>query len=138
METLAELRRVEKQKMRAEREVERVVRKRQRRQFGVNVAAVCSTDVEVLQERGHCRHPDATEILDGRDGLPHELVLVPAGLLQHLVVGPRNAFADVSARKTIERIAGGYPRPETSRFSVEACGTVAAAQNLQPQIAVAQ
>ena len=138
VEVLAELLRVQKQEVRAQREVEGRIGERERRQPRVDVPAFRLAGVEVVQERPHRLHADAAELLHRRDRRPDEVVPVLARLVEDLVVGRRDAPAQLDRRELVDRIAGDDVVAAARGFGIEARRSIAAPEDVQPEVTVGE
>ena len=104
VEVLREMPAVEKQEVRAEREVELAVGEGQVGQARRNVAPLAPAQRIIGQEFLHRRHPDAAELGDGSDVPPDELMPVPPRLFHHLRIRRGDAPADFVRREPIGRV----------------------------------
>jgi hypothetical protein len=138
MELLAELRRVEKQEMRADRKVEGFIGKRKRWQFRVNVAAVPPSCVVVCEELDHRRHANPAKFVDRSNLVPDEFLLILSSLLEHGRPRFVDALPDLAPTKAVQRIARHHLRPAAGSFGIEACWAIAATEDAEAQIIVAQ
>ncbi|TGG84866.1 MAG: hypothetical protein ERJ69_02880 [Aphanocapsa feldmannii 288cV] len=76
MKCLVKLVAVEKQEVRAQREVELFIVKWQRRQLGSHVPTLSAPSWVIAEEQLHGCHACLAEYLDRRDGAPDEFMLV--------------------------------------------------------------
>ena len=136
VEILAKVFRVEKQEVRAQREVEGGVGERKRRQRRLDVPAFRLAGVEVVQKRPHRLHADAAELLHRRDRRPDEFVRVLARLREDLVVGRGDAPAKLDRRELVDRIAGDDVVAAARGFGIEARRSVAAPEDVQLEVGV--
>jgi len=139
VKVLSQLLRVEKQEVRAEREVERAVCEWERRELAVHVPALAAASFVIVEKQIHRRRPDARERVD-RQGLagPDELVGVPARLVHNLIERGGDPIANLTRVASIEWIARRHPHAAARGVRVEARGAVGAPEHPCVPIRVGQ
>jgi hypothetical protein len=121
--------------MRTDREVEALVRERQRGQASVDVATGRLAFVVVGQEDAHRPQPDFAQLVDRSNAVaPDELVGVAAGLLEDGVAGRRDPRLDVGSAEGVEGIARHDPRAAASGLGIEGGGAIPAAEDAALEI----
>src|SRR5262249_11883975 len=125
MKRLVELFGVQEQKMRAERELERTVSKRQRWQFAADVPAGEPAGRIVIEKGPHRGQSQLPQFGDRANRTPDELGFVQAGLFKDVIVGREDPVRDRGRLEVVQGIARNDRMSMTRAFSVKACGAAA-------------
>jgi len=128
----------EKQKVRADREIEGVIYKWKLRQFGIKVSAGAFPCVVIFQKYVHRRQAQSAQLVRGLDRRPDKLVLVCSGLFEDLVVGCGDAGTKVGGAEPIDGIARHYAAAAASCFRVETRWAIGAPEDTPLQVALSQ
>jgi hypothetical protein len=128
--------RVEKQQVRTEGQIERLVGKWKVRQFGIDVSLTGRRCFVVGQECGHRLHPNSSQRRNIGNRIPDELVLIFASLLQDLFVGFGNALPNHAGTASVDGIDREYVRAARGRFGIKCSRAIAAAQNGSAQVRI--
>ena len=106
MERLVEVFRIQKEEMRAEREIEAAVCEWQCRQRGIYIAAVTLAAIVIRNKGLHRCRSNSSKLVDVADPLsPDEVVGILPRLVHHQVVYRSDALLDVFLPESVERIA---------------------------------
>ncbi len=138
MKFFAQLFGVQKQEMRAKRQLKRFPRKSDGRKLRIHVATLALPRLVVIQKILHRLHPNPPQLLHRRNRFPHKLLTILSRLSQHLVIRCCDPLPNPIDIQSIQRVDGGHRTPASRRFRVKTRRPIRTPQYPQPEIRITE